>query len=123
MMVPLYSHGCERKIKNSLSHLRGIYSVNVEFDEQKVTVWGICNKYDVLSTIRAKRRGARFWDNADDVSGGGDEPSPSLQLPVRKRRPSVPPLTLLKTRPSLITWKLSLKKALSRSHSFVKLIN
>lgn len=25
MMVPLYSYGCEKKVKKTLSHLKGIY--------------------------------------------------------------------------------------------------
>ncbi|KAG9455421.1 hypothetical protein H6P81_008325 [Aristolochia fimbriata] len=61
MKVPLYSYGCERKIKKALSHLRGIYSVNVDYKLQKVTVWGICNRDDVLETIRSKRRDSNFW--------------------------------------------------------------
>ncbi|CAA6656174.1 unnamed protein product [Spirodela intermedia] len=28
----------------------------------KVTVWGICNRDDVLGIIKKKRREARFWD-------------------------------------------------------------
>ncbi|XP_038982623.1 heavy metal-associated isoprenylated plant protein 30-like [Phoenix dactylifera] len=65
MKVPLYSYGCEKKIKKALSHLRGIHSVHVDYHLQKVTVWGICNKYDVLATIRKKRREACFWDQME----------------------------------------------------------
>ncbi|RWW71467.1 hypothetical protein BHE74_00020797 [Ensete ventricosum] len=43
----------------------GIHSVHVDYKLQKVTVWGICNKDDVLVTIRKKRREARFWDQAE----------------------------------------------------------
>ena len=45
----------------------GIYSVNVDYAQQKVTVWGICNKYDVLATIKNKRKEARFWDPEDNI--------------------------------------------------------
>lgn len=27
MMVPLYSYGCEKKVKKTLSHLKGIFSL------------------------------------------------------------------------------------------------
>ncbi|XP_021857451.1 heavy metal-associated isoprenylated plant protein 28 [Spinacia oleracea] len=67
MKVPLYSFGCERKVKKALSNLRGIYSVNVDYAEQKVTVWGICNKYDVLTTIKNKRKDAEFWNPEDNI--------------------------------------------------------
>ncbi|KAL8139721.1 hypothetical protein V2J09_005742 [Rumex salicifolius] len=66
MKVPLYSYGCDRKVKKALSHLKGIYSVNVDYGQQKVTVWGICNKYDVLSSIKNKRKEAKFWNPEDN---------------------------------------------------------
>ncbi|XP_019200360.1 PREDICTED: heavy metal-associated isoprenylated plant protein 28 [Ipomoea nil] len=118
MMVPLYSHGCERKIKKALSHFKGIYSVNVDFNQQKVTVWGICNKNDVLSTVRSKRKDARFWnpqDNATALGGGGIEEEQS-QTPPIQRRLSAPPLALLRVRS--LSWKLTLKKAFTRTYSF-----
>ncbi|RLM74141.1 hypothetical protein C2845_PM15G19550 [Panicum miliaceum] len=60
MKVPLYSYGCEKKIKKALLHLKGIHSVQVDYHQQKVTVWGICNREDVLAAVRKKRRAARF---------------------------------------------------------------
>ncbi|CAN8273653.1 unnamed protein product [Cochlearia groenlandica] len=69
MMVPLYSFGCEKKIKKTLSHLKGIYSVKVDYYKQKVTVWGICNKLDVLEMVKKKRKESRFWnlEEKDDL--------------------------------------------------------
>ncbi|XP_049349433.1 heavy metal-associated isoprenylated plant protein 28-like [Solanum verrucosum] len=63
MMVPLYSYGCERKINKALSHIKGYIHVNVDFEQQKVT---ICNKYDVLATVRSKRKAARLWNSEDN---------------------------------------------------------
>ncbi|KAF7148319.1 hypothetical protein RHSIM_Rhsim03G0216700 [Rhododendron simsii] len=71
LKVPLYSCGCEKKVKKALSQFRGIYSVNVDYHQQKVTVWGICNKYDVLATIRNKRKEACFWNPEDSGNDGG----------------------------------------------------
>ncbi|MBA0718855.1 hypothetical protein Golax_006578 [Gossypium laxum] len=114
MMVPLYSYGCERKVKKTLSHLKGIYSVKVEYDQQKVTVWGICNKYDVLSTMRSKRKEARFWKPEDNVEMEDDEeeePSPSLPCKGFNK----PSLALMKARS--LSWK-AWKKVFARSLSF-----
>ncbi|XP_054788211.1 heavy metal-associated isoprenylated plant protein 28 [Prosopis cineraria] len=117
MMVPLYSYGCEKKVKKALSGLKGIYSVNVDYSQQKVTVWGICNKYDVLATVRSKRREARFWnpeDNAvSEVSlSPSSSPPPPPTLPHRDFRSS---LALNKVRSlSLKAWK----KVFTRSYSF-----
>ncbi|EMS56295.1 hypothetical protein CFC21_018293 [Triticum aestivum] len=71
MKVPLYSYGCEKKIKKALSNLKGIHSVQVDYHQQKVTVWGICNRNDVLAAVRRKRRAARFW-GADQPDLGED---------------------------------------------------
>ncbi|MBA0806302.1 hypothetical protein Gohar_005759 [Gossypium harknessii] len=109
MMVPLYSYGCERKVKKTLSHLKGIYSVTVEYDQQKVTVWGICNKYDVLSTMRSKRKEARFWKPEDNVEMEDDEEE------VPRKGFNKPSLPLMKARS--LSWK-AWKKVFARSLSF-----
>ncbi|KAF3432724.1 hypothetical protein FNV43_RR23826 [Rhamnella rubrinervis] len=85
MMVPLYSYGCEKKVKKTLSHLKGIYSVNVDYQQQKVTVWGICNKYDVLAMVRSKRKEARFWNPEDNI--GVEEQSQPIPSPPCDPRP------------------------------------
>ncbi|KAJ4726772.1 Heavy metal-associated isoprenylated plant protein [Melia azedarach] len=118
LMVPLYSHGCERKVKNTLSHLKGIYSVNVDYNEQRVVVWGICNKYDVLETIRSKRKEARFWNHEDNeilVMEKSESPNISHLPPPKIRNNSKPYLTLI--RAQSFKWK-ALKKVFSRSYSF-----
>ncbi|KAL9162999.1 hypothetical protein ABFS82_06G014000 [Erythranthe guttata] len=66
MMVPLYSYGCANKIKKALANVKGIYSVSVDLQQQKVTVWGICDKYDVVSIVKNKRKRARLWDSDQD---------------------------------------------------------
>ncbi|WOL07467.1 heavy metal-associated isoprenylated plant protein 30 [Canna indica] len=90
MKVPLYSFGCEKKIKKALSHLRGIHSVDVDYNLQKVTVWGICNKDDVLATIRRKRREACFWDQtqseASTVKAEEEVEEASSHLSTIRRR-------------------------------------
>ncbi|KAI3417853.1 HMA domain-containing protein [Psidium guajava] len=113
MMVPLYSYGCEKKIKKALSHRKGIYSVNVDHDQQKVTVWGICNKHDVLETMRTKRREARFWNPEDDSSGpdlAGEEDD------SRSRKGTGDVKRLTKSRSSL-GWR-AWKRVFTRSNSF-----
>ncbi|XP_024961782.1 heavy metal-associated isoprenylated plant protein 28 [Cynara cardunculus var. scolymus] len=112
IMVPLYSYGCGKKIKKALAHFKGIYSVNVDHNQQKVTVWGICNKKEVLSTIRAKRKGARFWNMPKDNDiQSHTAPSSPLLCPS--------PLTIIKRRPSLsLNWRAAWKKVFNRSNSF-----
>ncbi|KAL6127311.1 hypothetical protein ACLB2K_075352 [Fragaria x ananassa] len=131
MMVPLYSPGCEKKAKKALSHLKGIYSVNVDYSQQKVTVWGICNKYDVLATVRTKRKHACFWNPEDnDIGEEGEEETeqpPTTTMsesddvskpPIAKikyilRQPSIKALTRVRSL-SLKAWK----NVFTRSYSF-----
>ncbi|XP_030460409.1 heavy metal-associated isoprenylated plant protein 28 [Syzygium oleosum] len=104
MMVPLYSYGCEKKIKKALAHTKGIYSVNVDYNQQKVTIWGICNKYDVLETMRTKRKEARFWNPEDNSAD---------DLESRKGTDDVK--HLIKSRS--LSWR-AWKRVFTRSNSF-----
>ncbi|ESQ54513.1 hypothetical protein EUTSA_v10026470mg [Eutrema salsugineum] len=134
MMVPLYSYGCENKIKKALSNLKGIYSVKVDYYKQKVTVWGICNKLDVLAMVKKKRKEARFWNaeennqeiNVDDsivvkeedtTKTSSDSEKSSAFYTYSSSPPRFvmrPPLSLIRT--SSFTWK-AVKKVFSRSLS------
>ncbi|KAL9337196.1 hypothetical protein Peur_068965 [Populus x canadensis] len=118
MMVPLYSHGCEKKVKRTLSHLKGIYSVNVDYYQQKVTVWGICNKHDVLATIKSKRKEARFWNPQEMEEEESQPPSPPPPPPPKDSR-TIPSLTLMKARSLTrsLSWKVW-KKVFTRTYSF-----
>ncbi|KAL4594628.1 hypothetical protein ACB092_12G033200 [Castanea dentata] len=110
MMVPLYSYGCEKKVKKTLSHLKGIYSVNVDYYQQKVTVWGICNKYDVLANIKGKRKEARFWNPEDNITSEELEPPSSDPLRDSKRYLA---FTMVRS----LSWK-AWKKVFTRFNSF-----
>lgn len=116
-------------------YITGIYSIEVNFEEQKVTVWGICNKYDVLDTIRNKRKDALFWNAEDNLiftqqqeneKESEEEEKDTMAAEVgssfsssslrRKAKRLVPPLSLIRCRSSL-TWK-AWKKVFIRSYSF-----
>ncbi|CAJ2652388.1 unnamed protein product [Trifolium pratense] len=118
MRVPLYSYGCEKKIKKTLSNLKGIYSVNVDHCQQKVIVWGICNKFDVLQNVRSKRKEACFWNQEDNVVlDNSQSPSSSSPIPLAKfpHKDFKPSLSLTRVRSlSLKAWK----KVFTRSYSF-----
>ncbi|KAL2226872.1 heavy metal-associated isoprenylated plant protein 28 [Sesamum indicum] len=127
MMVPLYSYGCENKVKKALANLKGIYSVNVDFHQQKVTVWGICDKHDLLCVVKKKRKGARFWNSEDNAElllqhshSAPSSPQPSSSLAKTSNRYLKTQflnlsLSIIKTRS--LNWK-ALKKAFTRSNSF-----
>lgn len=97
--------------------MAGIYSINVDYCQQKVTVWGICNKYDVLQNVRSKRNEACFWNQEENVVLE-DSQAPSyspISLPTFPHKVFKPSLSLTKVRSlSLKAWK----KVFTRSYSF-----
>lgn len=100
--------------------MTGIYSVNVDYNQQKVTVWGICNKYDVLTTMRSKRKEARFWNPDDNIAleeseSSSPSPSPPSNDYISKISMSKHSLALTKVRS--FSWK-AMKKVFIRSYSF-----
>ncbi|KAL3524483.1 hypothetical protein ACH5RR_017317 [Cinchona calisaya] len=119
MKVPLYSYGCEKKVKKAFAHLKGIYSISVDFNEQKVTVWGICNKYDVLATIRSKRKEACFWNPEDNTELEKLQTAPSSPQSSLCQKPkgSASALSLALIRGRSLSWK-NWKKVFIRSYSF-----
>lgn len=71
MRVPLYSYGCERKVRKALSHFKGLQSIDVDFYQQKVTVTGSVDQDQVLAAMKEKRKNSRLW-SAEDGKGGLD---------------------------------------------------
>ncbi|KAF5743425.1 hypothetical protein HS088_TW08G00006 [Tripterygium wilfordii] len=117
MMVPLYSYGCEKKLKNHLSRLKGIYSVNVDYSQQKVTVWGICNKYDVLATARTKRKQARFWNPQHHHHHNNNNEDAEISQPKCKYSSISSKTSLTRARSFTWDWK-AIKKVFTISPSF-----
>jgi len=68
MRVPLYSYGCERKVRKALSRFQGLQSIDVDFYQQKVTVTGSVNQDQVLAAMKEKRKNSRLW-SAEDGKG------------------------------------------------------
>ncbi|KAH9315925.1 hypothetical protein KI387_024552, partial [Taxus chinensis] len=66
MRVPLYSYGCERKIRKVLSQFKGLHHVDVDFYQQKVSVTGMLNRDQILAAIKVKRKSAEFWSCKED---------------------------------------------------------
>ena len=81
--------------------------MNVDYNQQKVTVWGICNKHDVLNTMRTKRKEARFWNDEDNIEME-EESQKDPNKPMK-------PMTLTTVRS--LSWK-AWKMVFKRSYSF-----
>jgi copper chaperone CopZ len=53
--------GCELKVKNSVSSMKGVKSVDVSRKEQKVTVTGYVEASKVLKKVKATGKRAELW--------------------------------------------------------------
>ncbi|XP_042424952.1 heavy metal-associated isoprenylated plant protein 30-like [Zingiber officinale] len=65
LKVRMCCEGCERVVKQALLKLRGVDSVEVELELQKVTVTGYVERNKVLKEVRRSGKKAEFWPNPD----------------------------------------------------------
>ncbi|KAF0916232.1 hypothetical protein E2562_000813 [Oryza meyeriana var. granulata] len=65
LKVRMCCSGCERVVKHALMKLRGVDSVEVELEMEKVTVTGYVERHRVLKEVRRAGKKAEFWPNPD----------------------------------------------------------
>ncbi|XP_065858969.1 heavy metal-associated isoprenylated plant protein 30-like [Euphorbia lathyris] len=65
LKVRMCCTGCERVVKNAIHKLRGIDSVDVNLEMQKVTVVGYVERNKVLKQVRRSGKRAEFWPYPD----------------------------------------------------------
>ncbi|KAK6940123.1 Heavy metal-associated domain, HMA [Dillenia turbinata] len=61
LKVRMDCEGCERKIKNLLSSVKGVKKVDVDLKQQKVTVTGYVEGKKVLKKVKATGKKAELW--------------------------------------------------------------
>ncbi|KAF7151645.1 hypothetical protein RHSIM_Rhsim02G0254800 [Rhododendron simsii] len=61
LKVRMCCTGCERVVKNAIYKLRGIDSVEVDLEMEKVTVIGYVDRNKVLKAVRRAGKRAEFW--------------------------------------------------------------
>uniref|UniRef100_A0A7C9DG96 HMA domain-containing protein n=1 Tax=Opuntia streptacantha TaxID=393608 RepID=A0A7C9DG96_OPUST len=61
LKVRMDCEGCARKMKNVLSRLKGVKSVDVDLKQQKVTVTGVMEAKKVLAAAQATKKKVELW--------------------------------------------------------------
>ncbi|KAA8526059.1 hypothetical protein F0562_007841 [Nyssa sinensis] len=61
LKVRMCCTGCERVVKNAISKLRGVDSVEVDLEMEKVTVIGYVDRNKVLKAVRRAGKRTEFW--------------------------------------------------------------
>ncbi|CDP00747.1 unnamed protein product [Coffea canephora] len=59
--VKMDCDGCERRVKNAVSHMKGVKSVDVSRKDSRVTVTGNVEPSKVLSKVKGTGKKAEFW--------------------------------------------------------------
>ncbi|KAI5080757.1 hypothetical protein GOP47_0003940 [Adiantum capillus-veneris] len=62
LLVRMDCRGCERTIRKALFKLKGVENVEVDFEQQKVTVTGYVDQMKVLRRVRKTGKAAEFWN-------------------------------------------------------------
>ncbi|XP_043715679.1 heavy metal-associated isoprenylated plant protein 30 [Telopea speciosissima] len=65
LKVRMCCDGCERVVKNAIHKLRGVDSVEVDLEMEKVTVTGYVDRNKVLKAVRRSGKRAEFWPYPD----------------------------------------------------------
>ncbi|KAI3712956.1 hypothetical protein L1987_71526 [Smallanthus sonchifolius] len=59
--VKMDCDGCERRVKNSVKHMKGVKTVEVNRKQSRVTVTGYVEPNHVLKRIKSTGKRAEFW--------------------------------------------------------------
>ncbi|KMT16834.1 hypothetical protein BVRB_2g043150 [Beta vulgaris subsp. vulgaris] len=59
--VKMDCDGCERRVRNSVIHIKGVKSVDVNRKQSKVTVTGNVEPNRVLNKVKSTGKRAEFW--------------------------------------------------------------
>ncbi|XP_068635918.1 heavy metal-associated isoprenylated plant protein 30-like [Aristolochia californica] len=65
LKVRMCCTGCERVVRNAILKLRGVDSVEINLELEKVTVTGYVDRNKVLKAVRRSGKKAEFWPNPD----------------------------------------------------------
>eukprot|EP01018_Ginkgo_biloba_P012091 Gb_21296 [translate_table: standard] len=60
LQVRMDCGGCERAVRNALK-IKGVDSVDIDLEQQKVTVTGYVDRNKVLKAVRRSGKKAEFW--------------------------------------------------------------
>ncbi|KAF9600907.1 hypothetical protein IFM89_013814 [Coptis chinensis] len=61
LQVRMCCTGCERVVRNAILKLRGVDSIEVNLEMEKVTVIGYVDPHKVLKAVRRSGKRAEFW--------------------------------------------------------------
>ncbi|XP_052207719.1 extensin-like [Diospyros lotus] len=76
--VRMDCNGCVQKIKKALHGINGIYDINIDFPQQKLTIIGWADPEKIVKAIRKTRKTATICSHTEpsDPSAQSTEPAP-----------------------------------------------
>ncbi|CAH2063922.1 unnamed protein product [Thlaspi arvense] len=61
LLVDMDCQGCEKKVRRAISKLDGVDTLEIDVEQQKVTVTGYVDREDVLRMVKRTGRAVEFW--------------------------------------------------------------
>ncbi|XP_071724658.1 heavy metal-associated isoprenylated plant protein 45-like [Rutidosis leptorrhynchoides] len=61
LLVHMDCEGCEKRVRRAISKLQGVDCLEIDMDQQKVTVTGYVDRRKVLKVVRRTGRRAEYW--------------------------------------------------------------
>uniref|UniRef100_A0A3Q7H6C5 HMA domain-containing protein n=1 Tax=Solanum lycopersicum TaxID=4081 RepID=A0A3Q7H6C5_SOLLC len=61
LRVNIHCDGCKQKVKKLLQRIEGVYQVNIDFEHQKVTVYGSVDSDTLIRRLVKARKHAELW--------------------------------------------------------------
>lgn len=63
LRVNIHCDGCKQKVKKILQRIEGVYQVNIESEQQKVTVCGSVEAAKLIKKLESSGKHAELWSN------------------------------------------------------------
>ncbi|XP_059670742.1 heavy metal-associated isoprenylated plant protein 37-like [Cornus florida] len=84
LKVQIHCHGCRQKVKKLLKRIEGVYIVDVDAEQQKVTVTGTVDSATLIMKLGRSGKHAELWTNQNQEHySKGDRVQNQMQCPIR----------------------------------------
>ncbi|CAH9104874.1 unnamed protein product [Cuscuta epithymum] len=81
LRVNIHCDGCKQKVKKILQKIEGVYQVNIDNDQQKVTVYGSVEAPKLIKKLISSGKHAELWSNPKPNQNQRQKPNNNANEP------------------------------------------
>ncbi|KAH0671098.1 hypothetical protein KY289_025591 [Solanum tuberosum] len=85
LRVNIHCDGCKQKVKKLLQRIEGVYQVNIDFEHQKVTVYGSVDSGTLIKRLVKARKHAELW-SPNNTNQAQKQQNPSCIKDINKNK-------------------------------------